>query len=148
MQTIGAKHFKCRCQAYQAVTTLAPYLLLRSQRRYHLRRWRLAMFTVERTKPPARRWSPIRRDRGLRLTNFATSNGPDVHVYLVAASDASDSATVKNAGFVDLGSIKGNVRDQNYDLFSLADLGKYQAVTICCACFGVNLGTAPLTVQN
>jgi hypothetical protein len=86
--------------------------------------------------------------RILRLTNFATSNGPDVHVYLVAASDATDSATVKNAGFVDLGSIKGNVGDQNYDVPSDADLSKYQAVTIWCARFGVNFGTAPLTVQN
>ena len=41
--------------------------------------------------------------RVLRLTNFKTSNGPDVHVYLVAAPDAKDDATVKNAGFVDLG---------------------------------------------
>jgi len=86
--------------------------------------------------------------RILRLTNFATSNGPDVHVYLVAANDAKDSDTVKKAGFVDLGSIKGNVGDQNYEVPSDADLGKYQAVTIWCARFGVNFGTAPLTIQN
>jgi hypothetical protein len=86
--------------------------------------------------------------RILRLTNFATSNGPDVHVYLIAANDATDSDTVKKAGFVDLGSIKGNVGDQNYEVPSGADLGKYQAVTIWCARFGVNFGTAPLTVQN
>jgi hypothetical protein len=86
--------------------------------------------------------------RILRLTNFATSNGPDVHVYLVAANDATDSDTVKKAGFVDLGSIKGNVGDQNYEVPSGADLGKYQAVTIWCARFGVNFGTAPLTLQN
>ena len=30
----------------------------------------------------------------LRLTNFATSNGPDVHVYLVAANDAKDNDAV------------------------------------------------------
>ena len=52
----------------------------------------------------------------LRLTNFATSNGPDVHVYLVAAKDAPDNATVQSAGYLDLGSIKGNQGDQNYDL--------------------------------
>jgi Electron transfer DM13 len=86
--------------------------------------------------------------RILRLTNFATSNGPDVHVYLVAASDVTDSATVKKAGFVDLGSIKGNVGDQNYEVPSDADLSKYQAVAIWCARFGVNFGTAPLTIQN
>jgi hypothetical protein len=34
----------------------------------------------------------------LRLTNFSTSNGPDVHVYMVAAEDAKDVATVQQAG--------------------------------------------------
>src|ERR1051325_3663550 len=42
--------------------------------------------------------------RILRLTNFETSNGPDVHVYLVGAEAAKDNATVKQAGFIDLGS--------------------------------------------
>ena len=83
--------------------------------------------------------------RTLRLTNFATSNGPDVHVYLVAAADAKDSDTVKNAGFVELGSLKGNIGDQNYDVPANVDLAKYRAVTIWCARFGVNFGTAPLT---
>ena len=86
--------------------------------------------------------------RTLRLTNFATSNGPDVHVYLVAASDATDSATVKKAGFIDLGSIKGNIGDQNYDVPSDVDFNKYQAVTIWCARFNVNFGTAPLVAQS
>jgi len=35
--------------------------------------------------------------RILRFTNFETSNGPDVHVYLVAANDATDSESVKKA---------------------------------------------------
>ncbi len=82
--------------------------------------------------------------RTLRLTNFATSNGPDVHVYLIAAADAKDSETVKSAGFVELGSLKGNIGDQNYDVPANVDLAKYRAVTIWCARFGVNFGTAPL----
>ena len=82
--------------------------------------------------------------RTLRLTNFATSNGPDVHVYLVAAADAQDSDTVKSAGFIELGSLKGNLGDQNYDVPANVDLAKYRAVTIWCARFGVNFGTAPL----
>ena len=86
--------------------------------------------------------------RVLRLTNFKTSNGPDVHVYLVAAPDAKDDATVKKAEFVDLGPMKGNVGDQNYDVPSAADLSKYQAVTIWCARFNVNFGTAPMTATN
>ena len=52
--------------------------------------------------------------RTLRLTEFETSNGPDVHIYLIAAPDAKDNATVTRAGFIDLGSIKGNKGDQNY----------------------------------
>jgi len=80
----------------------------------------------------------------LRLTNFATSNGPDVHVYLVAATDAKDNDAVTKAGFVDLGSLKGNIGDQNYELPANADLAKYRAVTIWCKRFSVNFGTAPL----
>ena len=82
--------------------------------------------------------------RTLRLTNFATSNGPDVRVYLVAAADAKDNDTVKNAGFVEVGMLKGNIGDQNYDVPATVDLAKYRAVTIWCARFGVNFGTAPL----
>jgi electron transfer DM13 len=83
--------------------------------------------------------------RILRLTNFKTSNGPDVHVYLIAASDAKDDATVKNAAFVDLGIMKGNIGDQNYDVPDALDLAKYRAVTIWCKRFSINFGTAPLT---
>jgi hypothetical protein len=83
--------------------------------------------------------------RVLRLTGFETSNGPDVHVYLVAAADATDNETVTSAGFIDLGSLKGNIGDQNYEIPQDVDLAKYRAVTIWCARFGVNFGTAPLT---
>lgn len=83
--------------------------------------------------------------RVLRFTNFSTSNGPDVRVYLVAAMDAMDDATVKSADVLDLGSIKGNVGDQNYELPADVDLDKYRAVTIWCKRFSVNFATAPLT---
>src|SRR5437773_2295555 len=86
--------------------------------------------------------------RVLRLTDFTTSNGPQVHVYLVAADDATDNATVKRAGFIDVAPLKGNVGDQNYDLPAGVDVGKYRAVTIWCQRFGVNFATAPLTVSN
>ena len=80
----------------------------------------------------------------LRLTDFATSNGPDVRVYLVAAGEAKDNDTVSKAGFIDVGSLKGNIGDQNYDLPAGIDLAKYRAVTIWCKRFSVNFGTAPL----
>ena len=91
-------------------------------------------------------------NRVLRLTSFRTSNGPDVHVYMVAADDAKDAATVEKAGFVDLGSIKGNIGDQNYTLANNLDLTKYRAVSIWCRRFSVNFGAAALrttpTSQN
>jgi hypothetical protein len=83
--------------------------------------------------------------RVLRFTEFATSNGPDVRVYLVAAPDAKDNETVTKAGFVELGKLKGNEGDQNYDVPDDLDLSKYRAVTIWCRRFSVNFATAPLT---
>ena len=86
--------------------------------------------------------------RLLRLSDFETSNGPDVHVYLVAAEVAKDNATVKQAGFIDLGSLKGNKGDQNYEVPADADLNKYKSVSIWCARFGVNFGAATLGSQS
>ncbi len=83
--------------------------------------------------------------RVLRFTEFETSNGPDLRVYLVAADDAADSDTVKRAGFIDLGALKGNKGDQNYDLPADVDLAKYRAATVWCRRFGVNFATAPLS---
>src|SRR6266581_5387161 len=82
--------------------------------------------------------------RVLRLTSFSTSNGPDVRVYMVAADDAKDVAIVQQAGFIDLGVLKGNIGDQNYRLDSDVDLAKYSAVSIWCKRFSVNFGAAAL----
>jgi hypothetical protein len=82
--------------------------------------------------------------RLLRLTHFKTSNGPDVHIYMVAAGDAKDSESVERAGFIDLGSIKGNIGDQNYTLGPNVDLLKYRTVSVWCKRFRVNFGAASL----
>jgi hypothetical protein len=82
--------------------------------------------------------------RFLRFTGFSTSNGPDVHVYMVAADDAKDNASVLRAGFIDLGTIKGNMGDQNYTLGPDVDLSKYRAVSVWCKRFSVNFGAARL----
>jgi Electron transfer DM13 len=63
---------------------------------------------------------------------------------MMAANDATDNATVERAGFIDLGSIKGNIGDQNYALRPNVDLSKYRAVSVRCKRFSVNFGTAPL----
>lgn len=85
--------------------------------------------------------------RVLRFTDFETSNGPALHVYLVAEQDATDNDTVRKAPFIDLGELKGNKGDQNYELPAEMDLDIYRAVTIWCQRFSVNFATAPLTTQ-
>jgi hypothetical protein len=82
----------------------------------------------------------------LRLTNFKTSNGPDVHVILVAAKDADDDANFLKSSTerVELGKLKGNEGDQNYQVPSGTDLTKFQTVSIYCERFNANFGAAPL----
>jgi hypothetical protein len=86
--------------------------------------------------------------RVLRFTNFKTTNGPNVHVYMVAADDAKDNASVRRAGFIDLGPIKGNVGDQNYTFGPEVDLSKYRSVSVWCKRFSLNFGTAPLAAEH
>jgi Electron transfer DM13 len=82
----------------------------------------------------------------LRLTNFKTSNGPDVHVVLIAASDAQDNENFldKSVERVELGKLKGNEGDQDYAVPSGTDLSKFKAVSIYCERFNANFGIAPL----
>lgn len=84
--------------------------------------------------------------RFLRLSDFTTSNGPDVHVLLVRAEDkALEQEIVKgDLDGIELGALKGNQGDQNYDLPSSADLNKYQAVAIYCERFHAIFGVARL----
>jgi hypothetical protein len=83
----------------------------------------------------------------LRLQDFKTSNGPDVHVYLVKGADASQDGVNKN-GFVDLGTLKGNIGDQNYDLPTDFDLKNYSGVSIWCKRFGVDFAGATLQASS
>jgi hypothetical protein len=82
----------------------------------------------------------------LRLTNFKTSNGPDVHVILIAANDADDNANFLKSSTerVELGKLKGNEGDQNYEIPGGTDLGKFRTVSIYCERFDANFGAAPL----
>jgi hypothetical protein len=81
----------------------------------------------------------------LRLTNFKTSNGPDVHVILIAAKDADDDANfLTDTPRVELGKLKGNEGDQNYEIPTGTDLSKFQTVSIYCERFNANFGAAPL----
>ena len=86
--------------------------------------------------------------RVLRLTDFETDNGPDLHVRLIAADDAKDTASVAKTDHVELGQLKGNKGNQNYDLPKDVDLSKYRVVSIWCNRFSVNFAAARLTATK
>jgi hypothetical protein len=67
---------------------------------------------------------------------------------MVSAPDVRDSESVTKSGYIDLGKMKGNVGDQNYDLPRDFDYNRYRAVTIWCDRFKVNFATAPLSVAT
>jgi Electron transfer DM13 len=82
----------------------------------------------------------------LRLSDFTTSNGPDVHVLLVRSNDKALGQEIVKGDLdsVELGSLKGNQGDQNYDLPVTVDFNQYQAVAIYCERFHAIFGVAKL----
>ena len=80
----------------------------------------------------------------LRLENLDIFNGPALYVYAVAAEDANNNETVLNAGFLNLGPLKGNKGNQTYELPAEFNPEKYRAISVWCQRFSVNFATAPL----
>jgi hypothetical protein len=77
----------------------------------------------------------------LRLENLGIFNGPVLYVFAVSAQDAKDNETVKEAGFLNLGPLKGN---QTYELPTQFDSEKHRSISIWSKRFSVNFATAPL----
>lgn len=73
----------------------------------------------------------------LRLENLKTTNGPDLYVYLSTGKDASE--------IVDLGKLKGNIGNQNYEIPAETDLSKFNTVLIWCKAFSTLFGSAQLS---
>ena len=83
--------------------------------------------------------------RFLRFENFATDNGPDLNVYLTTADAAADASEFGASGqFVDLGDLKGNVGEQNYEIPPEVDLDQFDTVVVWCVRFGVAFAAADL----
>jgi hypothetical protein len=79
--------------------------------------------------------------RVLTLTDFEVANGPDLRVYLVPG-DGKDTGDR-----IDLGGLKGNIGNQQYDVPSAADTGKYKTVVIWCRSFSVAFARATLSAE-
>ncbi len=81
--------------------------------------------------------------RFLRFENFSTDNGPDLRVYL-SASDANADGGTFDDDFVDLGVLKGNIGDQNYEISPEVDLSVYDTVVVWCVRFSTPFTAADL----
>ena len=81
--------------------------------------------------------------RTLRLEDLKTSNGPDLRVYLSAASPNAQWGSFDD-DFVELGRLKGNVGSQNYEVPSTVDVSRYGTAVIWCKRFSVPFGAAPV----
>jgi hypothetical protein len=84
--------------------------------------------------------------KSLRLTDFSTSNGPQLHVLLVDGRDphATKDFSLTAIKNIDLGDLKGTQGDQTYQIPATVDLQTYNTVTIYCEHFHANFGSALL----
>ena len=79
----------------------------------------------------------------LRLEDFRVTNGPDLRVLLVPASDPQGRDDVQ--GYLELGKLKGNMGNQNYFLPDGEDATDYHSVVIFCYPFKVVFTVATLS---
>lgn len=82
-------------------------------------------------------------ERVLRFEDFAVTNGPDLHVILTREPAPASRADV-GSDYLDLGPLKGNQGDQNYQVPADVDLSAYRGVVIYCMPFHVVFATAAL----
>ena len=82
--------------------------------------------------------------RILRLEDFTVTNGPELHVLL---AKNTPTAIFDGVGedYVDLGQLKGNVGNQNYNIPDEINLDEFQSVVIYCVPFHVVFSSAALS---
>jgi hypothetical protein len=80
----------------------------------------------------------------LRFEDFDVTNGPDLHVILSTNPNPTSRDDIGD-DYIDLGSLKGNMGNQNYEIPSDVDLSAYQSVVIYCMPFHVVFSTATLS---
>ena len=72
------------------------------------------------------------------------TNGPDLHVILSPSLAPESRDDVHQPGYLDLGSLKGNVGNQNYEIPADADVNSLFRVVIYCSPFHVVFSVATL----
>ncbi len=82
----------------------------------------------------------------LRLEKFATSNGPDLHVWLSEKEAGGGWFKYGSGRTVQLGELKANRGSHNYAIPADADLDGLRSVVIWCKRFHVAFGSASLAL--
>ncbi|MGY4544353.1 hypothetical protein ACVWY0_004297 [Arthrobacter sp. UYNi723] len=87
--------------------------------------------------------------RVLRFEGLDTSDGPDLRVWLSDAPVIEGTAgwhVFDDGAYLDLGLLKANKGDQNYEIPPGTVLGDYSSVSIWCARFAVSFAAAELKI--
>lgn len=79
----------------------------------------------------------------IRLEDLNVTNGPDLRLVLAKHPTPDDSGDIKDDYF-DLGALKGNVGNQNYEVPADVDISQYASVAVWCRAFSVLFSAAPL----
>lgn len=86
--------------------------------------------------------------RYVRIENLATSDGPDLHVWLTDQPSGGDWSSYDDSRYVRLGELKANNGNQNYRIPDDTRLDGLRSVVIWCDRFNVAFGTAPVETHT
>jgi hypothetical protein len=82
--------------------------------------------------------------RILRFEDLDVLNGPDLRVILSPSALVEDDGAYDDGVFFDLGPLKGNKGNQNYEIPPEIDLDDFATVAIWCRRFNVSFNAAPI----
>jgi len=83
-------------------------------------------------------------NRVLRFEDFTSTNGPELHVILSKEIPTSTFSGIGDDS-IDLGLLKGNVGNQNYDIPDDVNLDDYKSIVIYCVPFQVVFSSADIS---
>ena len=82
--------------------------------------------------------------RIIRLEDIEVTNGPQLHVLLTPVHGLAGRDHLREAGYVDLGALKGNIGSQNYEVPADYVIPEQMTLVIYCVPFHVVFATAEL----
>ena len=80
----------------------------------------------------------------LRLENLDVTNGPDLRVILSPGQNPQGRDEVSAPGYIELGKLKGNMGNQNYEIPDGMEVSSFGSVVIYCKAFHVLFSVASL----